>query len=203
LPVLQHCASLDPRRPRVQFQLGTALAATGDRAAALEAFGLEIRTNDDEQVRTLAHLNRALLFQRDGNWLEAAADLEAVLAIQPERTELYGDLATVLLQAGKPLDAWTALQRGAGAGFRSGEHFYSVGARLYRSGEYDAAVEAFRGAIEADPGRAASQRSLAAALERLGRDDEAREHLRRYLELRPDAPDADEVSEALAADGSS
>jgi hypothetical protein len=46
---------------------------------------------------------------------------------------------------------------------------------------------------------AEAERSLAATLSKLERNGEAREHLVRYLELRPDAPDADEVREHLAA----
>ena len=54
-------------------------------------------------------------------------------------------------------------------------------------------------ALEIEPTLASAERSLAAALEKLGRDDEAVEHLRRYLELAPDAWDAETVRKQLKA----
>ena len=57
-----------------------------------------------------------------------------------------------------------------------------------------AATEAvFRKAVEIGPDMAAAYRSLASTLVQLDRADEAAEHYRRYLELRPDAPDVDEI----------
>jgi Flp pilus assembly protein TadD len=60
----------------------------------------------------------------------------------------------------------------------------------------------FNEALRADPELAEAERSLAAALERLGRDAEAVQHLRRYLELRPDAPDAEAVAGRIKEAGS-
>ena len=64
---------------------------------------------------------------------------------------------------------------------------------------YDDAVTMLGEAIAVDPTMAEAERSLAAALEQLGRQSEAAEHLRRYLELRPDAPDAEAVSDRIRA----
>jgi tetratricopeptide (TPR) repeat protein len=194
---LEHGATVDPDRPRMHFQLGTALASTGQRKPALEAFARELEINQDEAVRTLAHLNRSLLFEQERKWAEAVQELEAVLEIQPSRAEVYGDLATLYLQAGQTTEAMLAMERGAGAGFASSRHYYSLGARLYRDERYEDAASMLTKAVELEPDLAQAERSLAAALEKMGRDDEARQHLRRYLELNPAAPDADVVSEKL------
>jgi tetratricopeptide (TPR) repeat protein len=199
LVVLERGASIDPQRPRLHFQLATALASTGDAERALEQFSMEIEVNQDPEVRTLAHLNRSMLLQQARRWDDAAAELEAVLSLQPQRAEVFGDLASLYIQAGDTAAAIDALERGKAAGFDSAAHFYSLGARLYNSKRYEDAVAIFSEALRVDPAMAEAERSLAAALERLGRDDEAREHLRRYLELRPDAPDAAAVSERLEA----
>jgi len=199
LELLQQTAAVDPERPRLHFQLGTARAATGDRAGALQAFARELELNDDVQVKGMVHLNRSLLFQQDGKWDDAVSELERVLELEPERVQIFGDLASLQLQAGKADAAAETLERARAAGFESSPHQYSLGARLYRDGRYEPAVEAFRKALEIEPTMASAERSLAAALEKLGRDDEAIQHLRRYLELVPDAWDADTVRKQLEA----
>jgi tetratricopeptide (TPR) repeat protein len=201
LVVLERGVSIDPQRPRLHFQLATALASTGDSERALEQFAREIESNPDPAVQTLAHLNRSMLLQQARRWGDAAAELEAVLKTQPDRVEAFGDLASLYIQAGDTAAAIDALERGKAAGFDSAPHFYSLGARLYNSKRYEDAVAVFSEALRVDPGLAEAERSLAAALERLGRDDEARAHLRKYLELRPDAPDAAAVADRLEAEG--
>ena len=77
-------------------------------------------------------------------------------------------------------------------------HYHSLGARYYKDEDYEAAIQVFRRALDIDPKLASAERSLAAALDQLGRRDEATAHLRRYLELAPDAPDAPRVRDRLA-----
>jgi len=197
--VLEHGAAIDPKRQRVHFQLGTALASTGKRKEALAAFAKELEVNQDEAVRTLAHLNRSLLFEQERNWSAAVEELEAVLEIQPSRTEIYGDLVTLHIQSGQITEAIKVMEQGAGAGFASSRHYYSLGARLYRDKRYEDAISMLTKAVELEPDLSQAERSLAAALEKAGRTDEALEHLRRYLELNPEAPDAEAVAEKLKA----
>lgn len=199
LDLLRHGAEVDPGRPRMNFQLGTALASTGQREAALEAFGREIEVNENSEVQVLSRLNRSLLLQQERRWGPAAEELEAVLRLQPERRNVYGDLASLYIQAGNAEAAVDALERGEAAGFSSADHYYSLGARLYKSEMYEQAAVMLAEALRVDPGMAEAERSLAASLERLGRESEALEHLRRYLELHPDAPDAAIVSEKIRA----
>jgi tetratricopeptide (TPR) repeat protein len=199
LEVLRRGAEEAPERPRMNFQLGTALASSGQREPALDAFAREIEVNEDPEVRVLARLNRSLLLQQERRWGEAAEELEAVLILQPERSNVYGDLATLYIQAGDAEAAVSALERGREAGFASAVHYYSLGARLYKDEMFEQAAVMLSEALRVDPTMAEAERSLAASLERLGREAEALDHLRRYLELRPDAPDADIVSDKLRA----
>jgi tetratricopeptide (TPR) repeat protein len=196
---LERCVELDPQRPRAHFQLATALASSGQVDRALDEFAREIETDPEPAVKILAHLNRSMLLQQKKRWQDAGGELEAVLQLDPGRTEVYGDLATLYIQAGETDAAVGALERGKEAGFASAPHYYSLGARLYNSKMYDDAVTMLNEALVADPTMAEAERSLAAALEQLGRESEALEHLRRYLELSPDAPDADAVSDRIRA----
>jgi len=201
LPLLARAAELDPDRPRVHFQLGTAELAAGNDEAALAAFGHELEISQELQVLVLARLNRSMILQGDRKWTEAAAELEAVLALQPDKLEIWGDLAALYLQAGELDSAAATLESGSSAGFESAQHYYSLGARLYRKKRYDDAARAFVAALDIDDSLAAAEKSLGATLEQLGREKEAAKHLERYLELEPDASDRDKIAERIRQAG--
>lgn len=201
VPVLQRAAEIDPDRERTHFQLGSALAATGDAAGALQAFAREIEVTSNDDIVVLSRLNRALLLQRASRWSDAAEELEAVLVIEPQRGEAYGDLATLYIRLERFDDASSALQRGEDNGFVSAAHYYSLGARLFRSERYPEAAAAFERTLAIDPLYALAERSLGETLSRLDRDEEAAAHLRRYLDMRPDAEDREAIEERLRTAG--
>jgi len=201
IEVLRTAAKLDPERPRLNFQLASALVATGQAEPAIEAFGKEIEVSEDPQVLVFSHLNRSMLFQERKEWAASATELEAVLALEPQRKPVYGDLVAMYVQSDRLDAAADALERGEAAGFASATHWYSVAARLAKDGDHERAVGLFNKAIELDPENADAERALAAALEELGRNDEAIEHLRRYLELEPDATDSQAVKAKIEASG--
>ena len=201
ITVLRKATEIAPERPRVYFQLGTALASTGDKSAALEAFGKELAHSKEPQVRLLAHMNRSMLFQQQREWSLAATELEHVLELDPERMEVWGDLVTLYLDAADLDGAVDALQQGSEAGHRSARHYYSVGARLFKAERFDDARGAFTEVLAIEPTHARAVRSLAATLEKLGQEEAALEQWARYLELAPGAADADQVTQKLRASG--
>jgi len=197
--LLERAIQADPERPRLHFQIASAYTSLGEVDKALAAFAREIELNEDPEIRYRAHLNRSILLKRGQQWADAAASLEQALLLKPDQPDAYAELTTLYLQAGDLSQATATLARGAEAGFRSARLYFNVGARLYNDRQYEQAEEAFRSALEIDGEMAEAEKSLAATLSKLDRTAEAREHLGRYLELRPDAPDADEVREHLAA----
>ncbi len=138
----------------------------------------------------MARLNRSLLLEQQQNWSGSAAELQAALELEPGRLEAYGDVASLYLRAGELDAAASSLEQGLERGFRSANHQYILGARYYEKKAYEAAIRALLQALEIDPGLAEAERSLAGALDQVGREAEALEHLRRYLELEPEARDA-------------
>jgi tetratricopeptide (TPR) repeat protein len=201
VPVLERAIRADPERLRLHFQIATAHTTLGEVEEALAAYAREVELNEDPEVRYLAHLNRSILLKRQRRWADAAASLEQALLLKPNPPDAYAELTTYYLEAGDLSQATEALERGAEIGFRSARLYFNVGARLYNDRHYEDAEQAFRSALEINGEMAEAERSLAATLSQLGRAAEAREHLSRYLELRPDASDADEVREHLAASG--
>jgi protein O-GlcNAc transferase len=199
LPVLRHCAELAPQRARVNFQLATALEKSGDAKGALEAYGKEIEVNRDSQVQVFAHLNRYLLLERAKDANAAMAELEAVIALEPTRAQVYGDLATLQIEAGRLDDASATLERGTAAGLQSSRHYQSLAGRYYEKKSYDSAIAAFNKALAVDPTFADAELGLGGALDQAGKTAEAAQHFQRYLELRPASPEAKRVSERLRA----
>ncbi len=196
--VLRHAAEIAPQKVRVHFDLGSALSALGDTQGALEAFAKEIELNQDPKIRGMAHLNRSILYDKDQKWNESAAELEALLEAEPDRKEAYGDLAQTYLKAGRPDEAARAVERGAEKGFQSARLHFNVGAAYFNQKAFDKAAQAFQKAIEIQPDLAQAELNLAKTLDQLNRKDEANSHLKRYLELRPNAPDAAEIKKRLA-----
>ena len=197
LPLLERVAELDGDRPRVHFQLAAALQATGDQPGALDALAKELERNQDPQVQVMARLNRSVLLEQQKDWIGSAAELQAVLELEPGRIEAHGDVAALYLRAGELDAAASSLEQGRERGFRSADHQYILGARYYEKQAYEAAIKALSQAVEIDPGLADAERSLAGALDQVGREPEALEHLKRYLELEPQAPDAQRVKDRI------
>ena len=195
--ILLSVAELEPERKRTHFQLASAFASSGQTTAALEAFERELQLNDETEIVRLARLNRSMLLQQSRKWAEAAAELEALLVALPDQSAAFGDLTTLYLQSGKLDDAAAALERGEQAGYASGQHYYSVGARFYKEERLERAAGFLRRALELAPDMSRAERSLAACLDKMGHEQEALEHLRRYLELEPNAPDAQTVRQRL------
>jgi len=197
LPVLRHCSEVAPQRPRVNFQIGTALQKSGEIDAALEAYAKEIEVNSDPKVRIMAHLNRSLLLERRKQWGPAADEMDAAVSLGPERPEVFGDIASLRIQARQLREAREALDRGAAAGFRSAPHYRSLGAHQFDAKAYDDAVASFSKALDIDPMLAEAELGLGSALEHAGRAEEAAGRFERYLALRPDAPEAAELTRRI------
>ena len=204
LPLLRRSSELDGKSPRVHFQLAQAMLGTGDRTGALEAFAREIEINEDEQVHAMVHVNRKVLLEQDGNLVGAARELEALLELDPEKVAAFGnpgtfcgEMASLYIEAGELPEAAKSLERGLELGFRSADHWQSLGARHAQSEAWVSAIASFQKALEIDPALPNVERSLAAAFDQTGQTQEAVVHLRRYLELKPDASDAERVNQRI------
>ncbi len=200
LPVLQHGAEISPERPRVQFQLGSALAASGKTEEALAAFGRELENNDNPEIQVMSLLNRTFLLQNLKRWENAAAELVRVAVLDATKAQVYGDAASLYIQAGNPGEAEKVLAAGEPRGFQSAQHHYSLGAAYYQKRMFPQAAEAYRRCLDLSPSHANAERGLGLALEKAGQETEAAAHFRKYLELKPDAGDRDRILEAIGDD---
>jgi tetratricopeptide (TPR) repeat protein len=137
---------------------------------------------------------------REGHFSEAIDHFRAVLERVPTATSVHYSLAMAYRGAGRLDDARAQLQRrGSGTvkmadpivdslqSLVRGERLLVIhGRRLYDAGQFDAAADAFRRALDVSPDSAAARGNLGLALSQLGRLDEAVDNLQRAFR---DAPD--------------
>ena len=137
---------------------------------------------------------------REGRFSEAIDHFRAVLERVPTATSVEYSLAMAYRGAGRVEDARAHLERrgsgtvrmadplvdGLGSLGRGERLLVIQGRRLYDAGQFEAAADAFRRALDASPASAAARGNLGLALAQLQRLDEAVDHLQRAFR---DAPD--------------
>jgi len=105
--------------------------------------------------------------------LEAIKAYDAALAINPNLAEAHGNRANILVDAGFPDEALKSFDRALTLNPNPTD-WLNRGALLAEMGKTDAAIDSYDKAIALAPDLAPAHRGRAAALELLGRSDEAR-----------------------------
>jgi tetratricopeptide (TPR) repeat protein len=145
---------------------------------------------------------------RENRYGEAIDHFRAVLERVPTATSVHYSLAMAYRGAGRADDARAELERRGPGTVRMadptvdnlqslvrGERLLVIhGKRLYDAGQFDAAAETFRRALDVSPDSAAARGNLGLALSQLGRLDEAVQHLQRAF---TDAPDDGAIRSTL------
>jgi hypothetical protein len=112
-----------------------------------------------------------------------------VSSSSPSRNDLR-DEAERLLKAGDSRRAESILHTVVDSTPEDTRAWQLLGTARYRNGQLVPAVDAYRRLLRLAPDDSVAHYSLAIALRDLGQVDEARQHLRRALQLRPDFVDA-------------
>jgi tetratricopeptide (TPR) repeat protein len=137
-----------------------------------------------------------------GEYMEAAEALRAVLQAQGPTAAVTFMLAELLYRAG---DLTAARERYYATIELDPDHLRaraSLGCVLGELGELELALAALEGVLRQEPDDADAHWHVAGVLTELGRDAEARRHLRRFLVLAPQSPWATLARERLAGPGS-
>ena len=77
------------------------------------------------------------------------------------------------------------------------EAAYKQGLQLYMRGDTQGALSSLRSALAANPSYAPTYRGLGLVFEKLNEKDQARAAYRKYLQLAPNAGDADHIRNRL------
>jgi Tfp pilus assembly protein PilF len=177
------------------FNEGVDLWRSGDARGARQLLTMTLAL--DPSVLE-AHLGLAPVLEATGELDEALGHLETYLTARPDDLRALEMRLRILESLGLSEKAEQARvqlqgvdpQRGLRANFEEG-------VRHFHAGRIDHAVESFEKALEIDPAHARSHYQLGLCFVSLGRTADARRELERFLELAPEASDADSVRRML------
>ncbi len=189
---LQKALAAAPGANRLHYSLGLAYRGLGDLARArseLEQRGeVGVRPadplwDDVEAVRGGGRVHRLAGRRalRVGRYADAANELRAALAADPESVGIRVDLAYALSHAGARDEALALLEEAYGKAPDDPGVLFNLGSLLAATGRAEAAVPLLRRLVEADPSDTDSRLELADALAATGALPEALDEYRRAM----------------------
>jgi len=137
---------------------------------------------------SMAYMNRATLFLRDGDLLSAEADLRKCLTLWPTYAEALSNLSYCLMTRGMASEAVEAARRAIELKPGLAPAHAHLGTALYRLGQEPQAIDALRQALRLNEGDWQSRLKLADLLSRAGRRAEAVEQAALAARSAPDQP---------------
>ncbi|MEW5763550.1 MAG: tetratricopeptide repeat protein [Acidobacteriota bacterium] len=173
-----------------------ALYEMGDYEGALAKANEAIAQNDNLKA---ALFFKAACYDQMGDTDGALAAFEAYDIQYPGETSVLGMLAKLYDKKGDAAKAAEYRKRFKEKGGQVTGETYNAGVTALNSGDARKAVELFAQATKEDPNDADAHREWSIALAQLGDYKGSIEQLRIYLKMKPDAPDAQQWKDAIAA----
>jgi tetratricopeptide (TPR) repeat protein len=152
--------------------------------------------SDDDDL-----LSAAFAAEEAGDLQQAVDYCHAILARDGPRPEIDFQLGELLYRMGEPVAARERYYAAIESDPEFVEARASLGCVLAETGQVELAVAAFRGTLTLHEDYSDVHYNLARLLDDLSREVESRYHWRRFLELAPDSPWADEARERLESIG--
>ncbi|HOX44234.1 MAG TPA: tetratricopeptide repeat protein [Myxococcota bacterium] len=194
LDLLRKAGELEKERAETHFHMGLSLMATELVTDAIDEFRTAIRLKPD-YVEALLFLGRALAERQLQT--EAIQYFNQVLKVQPDRVDVLLDLGDCHTQLNNYAKALIAYKGAVTKNPRAKQAAYRL-ARTYDELNRKAdAIKYYLLAARQEPDDAMPHYYLGYIYKAQGKNKQAKAEFRRYLELRPDAPDADEVREEI------
>jgi tetratricopeptide (TPR) repeat protein len=133
----------------------------------------------------LAHLNLGVALQELRQPDLAIVEYHKALQLDPNRCEVYNNIARILNDKGKPAEALEYCRSAAGLNPKSPAVHDRLGIILTELGRYDEATSELSEAIRLDANYAQAQFQMGRTLLKMGRNVEAVSHLRIALKIEP------------------
>jgi tetratricopeptide (TPR) repeat protein len=183
-------AEIKPDLAEVQSNLGNALLRGGrlDEAVTHLQRALEI---DPAYAEAYHHLGTVLM--KKGQTSEAIAYYQKALQLNTSYADAHNDLGVAFLRTGQLEEAIEHYKQAVAIKPDSAEMQYNLGNAVARTGDWAGAIACYQVAlhVERDSVKAAKIRNnLGAALEKLGKSDEALEQFNEALQVNGNYPEA-------------
>lgn len=162
--------------------------ADDSEPAAVIGIGRGREDGDGDLASVAELLDLAADLESAGSLVEAAEALRAVLQAQGPTAQVAFMLAELLYRAG---DLTAARERYYAAIELDADHLEaraSLGCVLAELGEHELAIAALDGVLRQQPDYADAHWHMAGVLHDVGREEDARRHLREFLTLAPESP---------------
>ncbi|HEU4938581.1 MAG TPA: tetratricopeptide repeat protein [Vicinamibacterales bacterium] len=182
---MKQTLAIDPRA-ETHYRLGVMYSRQGEFDAAIR----ELKAAIDRDPRSAdAHAALGAVFRARRDWENAERELRRAIAINPDPARHY-TLAQVLQQRGDSAGATAALAEAERLRHRREQDqqasvLTSVGTAKFDDGDLAGALELFRRAVAASDQYAPAYYQMGRTLQRLGRNDEARDAFKRAASLNP------------------
>jgi len=198
----RQAADLAPDLLPIGLGYAEALSADGQHEEAIAALEMILVINPEDEA---ARLGRARALAAAGRMSEARSELESLIDTSPDLLEATLDLAALQARQGDFEGAIKNLsrarERAEGAEVRALLSF-EIGGMWQMAGDDRKAVESYTAATEDHAEFKDAHFNMAVSLGRLGRTEEAMEHLGRVIEIDPkDEESYLALAQALASEG--
>jgi tetratricopeptide (TPR) repeat protein len=192
----EQAIKLRPNYEEAYLELGMTRADLGNDAGALPAFEKAVSLAPEDAG---ARYQLGTAYLRAGQPQAAAEHLRAAARMQPDDRDTLYALVRALRASGRTEEAEPLMQRLAEEAQRQALHepdilkageLNNAGIALEKQGNYTAALEKYRAALQISPQEISFRKNLALALCRLERWREAVAELEKVLQAAPGDPDA-------------
>ncbi len=199
------------------FNVGKTAAAANQWDAAVDAFTKATELDANQHVvwgnlaDSLASRSKANASTRESDMTKASEAYQKAIAIKADDPAYHNNFALVLAQQKKYDEAQAELTKAAQLDPpNAGKYYYNLGAVYVNTGNVDPAATAFKKAIDLDPSYADAYYQYGVSLMGKATIDPSgkmvapagtAEAFQKYLELRPDGPNAQPSKDMLASLG--
>jgi tetratricopeptide (TPR) repeat protein len=178
------------------FNHGVGDLRAGDRASAKARFQAAVEM---DPTLAAAYTGLASLNLEDGNYDEALAIADQLLAVDPGNAEGLGIRYEAYRRMGDEAAATAALDELQAADpERIVDAYYQQGILLFNDGAAQEAVAAFERVLSADPEHARAHYQLGRAYLSAGDYEKAKQYLQRFIEMAPEDPEVPSAREMLS-----
>ncbi len=195
---LSRAMQCNPKQEGVHFLLGKIYYETGRSEESQKQFNEELEiSSENKEIRGLTYLNLGIVYSDRNENEKAAQAFEKAIELNPTELAAYNELAIIYTRMSMPEKAEEVMSRIKGIGSENPDIFYNLGVNYYNSKNYAKAVEEFEKTIAIKPDYALAHKYLAFALINTAEIEKALTHLKKYLELSPEASDKAEIEQYI------
>ncbi len=191
---LRKALELDPNIPMLHFTLASMLRAKGNISGAIEELKQEV-TLSQSNPKALEALGA--LYVEVGKELEAEGVYRQIIERFPDNVNAYMALGGIYNRMGEHAKSEQAYKKVIELNPKNADMiYYNVGVSIINksdlsSSDRENATNAFKKALEINPDHAGAHLQLGYLLLGLGKFEEAKLHFKKFVDLKPDSPDAE------------